>query len=338
MGKDYYKILGVARNADEKTIRSAYKKLALKWHPDRNPDNEKVASEKFKEVSEAYEVLSDADKKKIYDQFGEAGLKDGVPPEASGFSGGMPGGASFNGSFHPADAQKIFEQFFGGMSGMSGMGGMGGMSGGDMGIDIESLLRGHGGHRGHGGRSHSGRKKKGRPVEYPISLTLEELFSGRDKNVIISRTVTDQSGTQRVEKSKKKITIKPGWKDGTKITYTEAGDESPWMTAGDVVFIIKEKPHPNFKREGNDLIYKAPISLETALCGGHLSIPSIEGKTLKVALNDVVRPGYRKHLSGYGMPDQKHPTRRGDLIIEFDVTFPSSLTPQQKTKIREAQL
>ena len=152
MGKDYYKILGVSKSANDDEIKKAYKKAALKWHPDRNKDNETTAKKKFQDVGEAFEVLSDKNKRTIYDQYGEDGLKGGIPtadaeggafPGMGGFSAGGPGGGTRTfrfstsggnpfggaGGFHPSDPNDIFAQIFGGASpfGIGGMGGMGGM-------------------------------------------------------------------------------------------------------------------------------------------------------------------------------------------------------------------
>eukprot|EP00736_Rhodelphis_marinus_P012029 Rmarinus@m.25909 len=130
MGRNYYEILGVSRDADADAIKKAYRKLAIKWHPDKNPDNQEMASAKFKDISEAYEVLSDPQKRKIYDQFGEEGLKGAGPGGPGGGGGGAgPGGAGFTYHYTPTNAEDVFKAFFGDESPFAFFGGAGGPGG-----------------------------------------------------------------------------------------------------------------------------------------------------------------------------------------------------------------
>ncbi len=341
MGKDYYVTLGVAKTATEEEIKKAYKKQALKWHPDRNPDNKKVAEEKFKEIGEAYEVLSDKQKREIYDKYGEEGLKGGVPPE--GFSGqGFPQGFSFNNGggggnfrYNPSSANDIFEQFFRSMGGMGGMGGktrMGGMPGfgfSGFGDDSDEDMFGHG---GFGGRA----EKKSAPSQFDLPCTLEQLYTGCTRKMKVTRKVFDGSGHSIPVEKVLTIEVKPGWKASTKITFEKEGDERPGEQPADIVFVVKELPHEKFKRDGSDLHYTAKLSLKDALTNPIVEIPTLEGKKLKVSMNGVVSPSSVHILDGYGMPVSKHPGKKGNLIVHFEVQFPTILSQQQKELIQKA--
>jgi len=198
MGKDYYKILDVLRTATEEEIKKAYRKLALKWHPDRNPSNKKESEEKFKEVAEAYEVLSDAKKREIYDSYGEEGLKAGGAEGAPGaqFSGGFGGfpGAGFSSfRFTPRNAEDIFAQFFGN----HGMGGRGFSFGTEEGEEFGGFP----GFNKMGGGFHSDGPRKAPPVKRELPCSLEELYGGATKKMKITKTLIDTSGKEiKVEK------------------------------------------------------------------------------------------------------------------------------------------
>lgn len=240
MGKDYYKILGVPRDASPEDIKKAYRKLALKWHPDRvAPEKKDEAQTKFQDIGEAFEVLSDPEKKRIYDQVGEEGLKGGASSADSNES--FPGGSfHFNGmprngqSFHFANADDIFRNFFGtgdpfqaegsdpfGNSGFSFM--MGGMPG-------ATRMRGMpmGGMGGmNSSESHSGRMRKADPITHELKVSLEDLYSGTTKRVRITKKIADSSGQIVSAAVEKEINVRAGWKNGTKITFEKEGDELP---------------------------------------------------------------------------------------------------------------
>ncbi|KAG1853004.1 hypothetical protein C8R48DRAFT_724062 [Suillus tomentosus] len=401
MGADYYKTLGISRDAGEDDIKKAYKKMALKWHPDRNGGSEE-SSKKFKEISEAFEVLSDKNKRTIYDQVGEEGLKGGggsAPgagfPGFAGGSGGFPGGATFtftsspggNGNgFAPSDPQKIFEQIFsqfgGGFGGMGGSGGMGGMGGSPM-------FGGMGGPSGFGGRSgtsggRSGTSGMGRspnifddddiggggsffgmprsmPSERPsprhqsstststsapapapsettrpLKLSLEELYTGTTKHLKVGRRLLGGSMEEKVLE----IQVLPGWKSGTKIRFPRAGNEQPNGEAQDLVFVVEEKPHDVFTREGDDLICRLRIPLVEALTGvdGKKTIVALDGRKLQISLpGGVVKPNQETRIPNEGMPIRKQGStkKKGDLIVRCDVVFPDRLTPSQKEGLKK---
>ena len=306
MGKDYYSILGVPKNATEQELKKAYRKLAMKWHPDKNKDNQAEAQAKFQEISEAYDVLSDPEKRKTYDQFGEEGLKGG-------------GGYNFNFS----SANDLFSHLFGGMG---GMGGMGGFDFGDMGGDPFGF-GGFGGMGGMGGRRQR-RAQPPPPMEVNVNCTLEQLFTGCTKKLKITRNINGRDDAKVFE-----IEVKPGWKAGTKLTYEGEGDQSPGMPAQDIKFIIQEKPHDIYKREGDNLVLDEIVSLRDALCGFKITRPGIDGKPVVLEVNDVLGPNQDRRVSGAGMP--KKTGGRGDVIFHLHIAFPSDLNESQKEILRK---
>merc|ERR1712226_1065247 len=362
MGKDYYKILGVARGATEDEIKKAYRKLALKYHPDKNQTV--GAEDKFKEIGEAYDVLSDKKKKGMYDQYGEEGLKGGLGVGGGG-GGGMPHfdfsqsggpGQGYNYSYH-GDPRATFSQFFGGSNpfasffsaspgGSNNFGGVHATEGMD--IDIEELTGGlgnknTGGQFGrpsnfgnYGGVPSKQAKIQDTTIEKEIPVSLEEIAKGAEKKMKISRKVHQDDGRVTTEDKVLKITVKPGWKSGTKVTFSQEGDKFPGRTPADIAFIIRDKPHPVFSRDGTNLKYTYKIPLREALCGSVVQIPTLEGKKVGINCNEVIKPTTTKRLQGYGLPFPKEPNRRGDLIVSFDVLFPDTVNTTSKRTLYEA--
>ncbi|KOM24684.1 hypothetical protein LR48_Vigan2426s000100 [Vigna angularis] len=192
MGVDYYKLLQVDRSASDEDLKKAYRRLAMKWHPDKNPNNKKDAEAKFKQISEAYDVLSDPQKRAVYDQYGEEGLKGQVPPPgAGGFSGGTDGGSTTF-RFNPRSADDIFSEFFG-FSSPFGMGDMGGRAGPSgfprFGDDIFTSFS-----RNAAGEGSVNVPRKSAPIERTLQCSLEDLYKGTTKKMKISRDVIDASG------------------------------------------------------------------------------------------------------------------------------------------------
>eukprot|EP00252_Welwitschia_mirabilis_P022702 TRINITY_DN6227_c0_g2_i1.p1 TRINITY_DN6227_c0_g2~~TRINITY_DN6227_c0_g2_i1.p1 ORF type:complete len:344 (-),score=80.90 TRINITY_DN6227_c0_g2_i1:424-1455(-) len=338
MGVDYYKILNVGKNATEDDLKKAYRKLAMKWHPDKNPNNKKEAEAKFKQISEAYEVLSDPQKRAIYDQYGEEGLKGQIPtPGTSSFSeGGGPNVFRFN----PRNAEDIFAEIFGESSPFGGMG-FGGMGGRGSRFH-DSMFGGFGGPESvfgqfgespFGGGASTG-PRKAKPVENKLPCSLEELYKGTTKKMKISRNIADVSGKTIPVEEILTIKIKPGWKKGTKITFPEKGHEEPNVIPADLVFVVDEKPHDVYKRDGNDLIVTQKISLSEALTGYTVNLTTLDGRNLTLPINDVIKPGYEKVVPNEGMPLPKEPGKRGNLRIKFEVKFPSRLTAEQKAGVK----
>ncbi|KAK4589843.1 hypothetical protein RGQ29_020437 [Quercus rubra] len=338
MGVDYYKILQVDKNANDEDLKKAYKKLAMKWHPDKNPNNKKEAEAKFKEVSEAYEVLSDPQKRAIYDQYGEEGLKGQVPPPDAGGHGGASFFQTGDGPtmfrFNPRNANDIFAEFFGYSSPFGGMGSSGSGTrsssrpfGGIFGDDIFSSFG--------EGRPMSQGPRKPPPIEKTLPCTLEELYKGTTKKMRISREIMDASGKTLPVEEILTIEIKPGWKKGTKITFPEKGNEQPNVLPADLVFILDEKPHSTFTRDGNDLVVTQTISLVEALTGYTVHLTTLDGRSLTIPINNVINPDYEEVVPKEGMPIPKDPSKRGNLRIKFKIKFPTRLTDEQKSGIKK---
>ncbi|KAG1371572.1 dnaJ-like subfamily B member 13 [Cocos nucifera] len=339
MGVDYYKILGVDRNAKDDDLKKAYRKLAMKWHPDKNPNNKKDAEAKFKQISEAYDVLSDPQKRAIYDQYGEEGLTGQVPPPSGRTSGFHGGAAQFR--FNPRSADEIFSEFFGFSSpfGAAAGGGMGdGAAGGSRGggarfpggIFGEDIFASFGGGR-RGGEASA---RKAPQIERTLLCSLEDLYKGTTKKMKISRDVVDSNGRPSTVEEILTIDIKPGWKKGTKVTFPEKGNELRNLIPADLVFIIDERPHGVFKREGNDLIFTEKISLVEALTGYTVQLTTLDGRNLTIPINSIISPTYEEIVQGEGMPITKDPSKKGNLRIKFQIKFPSKLTPEQKAGIK----
>ncbi|CAI2345575.1 unnamed protein product [Caenorhabditis sp. 36 PRJEB53466] len=313
MGKDYYKALGISKGASDDEIKKAYRKMALKYHPDKNKDP--GAENKFKEIAEAYDVLSDEKKKKIYDQFGEEGLKEGG---AGGSGAGGGGGMHYE---FRGDPMNIFSQFFGGHdpfgAGGAGMFDMGGGGSNMFFMNQGGMDDGMFGMHGGGGKRHPTRQDP--PVHHDLLVTLEDVLKGTTKKMKITRKVMVDN-TQRMEDKVLTVTIKPGWKSGTKITFPKEGDQHPNRTPADI-------------REGSDIKRVEKISLKNALTGVDLMIPTLDGTDFHLKLNEIVKPGTMKRLTGRGLPNPKTPSVRGDLIVEFDVEFPTQLTPVESRRV-----
>uniref|UniRef100_A0A5B6Z4D7 J domain-containing protein n=1 Tax=Davidia involucrata TaxID=16924 RepID=A0A5B6Z4D7_DAVIN len=331
MGVDYYNILKVNRNATDDDLKKSYRRLAMKWHPDKNPNNKKEAEAKFKQISEAYEVLSDPQRRQIYDQYGEEGLKDMPPPGSSG-NGGFPNG------FNPRNAEDIFAEFFG--SSPFGFGSAGAGRSMRFQSDGGGMFGGFGGSenifRSYSDGTGVSMPKKPSPVESKLPCSLEELYSGSTRKMKISRTVVDANGQLVPETEILTIDVKPGWKKGTKITFPDKGNEQLNQLPADLVFVIDEKPHNFYKRDGNDLNVNHRVSLAEALAGTTVNLTTLDGRSLSIPVTDIVSPSYELVIAREGMPIAKEPGNRGDLRIKFEVKFPTRLTQEQKAGLKRA--
>ncbi|XP_028763385.1 dnaJ homolog subfamily B member 1-like [Neltuma alba] len=335
MGMDYYNILKVNRNASEDDLRKAYKRLAMIWHPDKNPVNKREAEAKFKQISEAYDVLSDPQKRQIYDLYGEEALKSGQFPPPSQSSSSMSSSSSrayqhFQNQqrqhsttsyrFNPRDADDIYAEIFGSENGGAGGGG------GRNGAHRDGFFRTSNGAFGGGTR-------KAAAVETLLPCSLEELYKGVKKKMKISRNVCDAFGKFRNVEEILTIEVKPGWKRGTKITFPEKGNQEPGIIAADLIFVVDEKPHAVYRRDGNDLVINQEITLLESLTGKTLDLTTLDGRSLVIPLTDIVKPGAEIVVPSEGMPISKEPGKKGNLRIKFEVKYPSRLTPEQKSEL-----
>ncbi|KAG9202700.1 hypothetical protein G6514_004192 [Epicoccum nigrum] len=361
-----YDSLGIKPAATQDEIKKAYRKAALKWHPDKNKDNPQ-AGEKFKECSQAYEILSDPEKRQTYDQYGlEFILRGGQPapegadgPEGNPFAGGgfpfagagggMPGsgprtfhfstsGGGANG-FNFSNPESIFSEFLRGGGGGS-MGGDDDDFGGFGGFGMGGMPGGMGGSRagrGQGARFSGGRRApepEVTVVEKPLAVTLEEMFSGTTKKLKIKRKTYDQAtGKQSTQDRILEVPIKKGLKAGSKIKFSDVGDQVEGGTQ-DLHFVVQEKPHTLFTRDGDDVKRTIELDLKEALTGWSRTVQTIDGKQLSVGSSGPTGPGWTERYPNLGMPKSKKPTERGDFIVGVKIKFPTSLTAQQKETLK----
>ncbi|CCU77402.1 unnamed protein product [Blumeria hordei] len=359
-----YNHLGIQPEATQDEIKKAYRKMALKHHPDKNKDNSSSA-EKFKEVSQAYEILSDPEKRSIYDQYGLDFLLRGgpAPQEASASgnpfsgssgpssSGGMPSGFGFfgvptggdvpdfrtgfsPGGFSFSNPDTIFNDFFRAQKGMG------------IPPDIHDDIFNSTGRR----TSHSNQSTAfgaGQPsirraattevstVERPLALTLEELYNGTHKKMKIKRKAFDEFTGKRTTQDKVlEMDIKPGLKKGSKIKFKGVGDQEEGGQQ-DLHFVVEEKKHPLFTREGDDVHYTIELDLKEALTGWKRTVATIDGRQINIEKSGPTQPGSKDEYPGQGMPVSKKPGTRGAFVVTYQVNFPTTLTPEQKRKLRE---
>jgi len=319
---DYYKVLGIDHTADVDAVKRAFRKMALKYHPDKNlsPD----AKILFPKVCESYDVLSNAQRRAVYDQYGPHGLANGVPsrPDFEGFEGGY--------KFH-GDSELVFSQFFGGKNPFADFFAVHNDAVSPFGAKFGGL---------HGmttGNAASGEPVQPPPIEQDLHLTFEELYNGTIKKIKITRRVFKEDGPSTVEADKiLVIDVKKGWKDGTRLTFPQEGDQGPNQIPADIVFTVREVPHSRFKRDGNDLIYESKIILKKALMGFILDLEMLDGRLLKIPVHEIVHDGFTKEVAQEGMPISKSPEQRGKLILKFGVEFPTYLSKTQKELISKA--
>ncbi len=360
--RDYYEVLGVARNAGEADLKSAYRRLAKDFHPDRNA-GDKDAERKFKEVNEAYEALKDPQKRAAYDQFGHAA-----------FDGGM-GGRGGQGGFGPDFASSmsdIFDDLFGEF--------MGGRRG-----------PGQGSGQGGGQQRRSAGRERGADLRYNLDITLGDAFSGKTAEIIVPASISCEtcsgsgakpgtkpkscagcgglgkvrasqgfftiertcpschgrgetiddpcascSGTGRLTKERKlSVNIPSGVEDGTRIRLAGEGEAGlRGGPAGDLYIFLSIKPHAFFQRDGADVFCKVPISMTTAALGGQIEVPTLEGATTRVKVPEGTESGKQFRLKGKGMPVLRSKVT-GDMYIQVDVETPKNLTRRQRELLEE---
>jgi len=357
---DYYSRLGVGRNADEAALKKAYRKLARKYHPDVNDTDD--AKERFQEITEAYEVLSDPNMRARYDQFGEAGVK--------GAAAGGAGASGFGdfGDFGPFS--DVFESFFGGAAGgaRAGRGGprRTGPSPGehlrvDVDLDFEKAVFG-GEHKirfshletcssckGSGAKSGSSRVTcntcNGQGVVMQVARTPLGAFQSqttcptcRGEGDVVKEVCTSCGGKGRKQVSKTlKVTIPPGVDNGSKLRVRGEGDAGPrGGPAGDLYVALRAKPHASFTREGMNIFSRISVSYLDAILGADVQVPTLDGEhTLKVSAG--TQPGTQMKIDGKGVPNLNNKYVRGDHYVTVDVAIPKKLSADEKKVLRELQ-
>jgi curved DNA-binding protein len=304
--KDYYKILGVEKSATKEDISKAFRKLALKYHPDKNP-NDKAAEEKFKEITEAHEVLSDLEKRKKYDTLG-ANWKQyqssggGFEDFFSQFSGGRRtgGGTTF-------EYSGDFGDIFGGSGGFSDF--------------FESMFGQRGRRSDHfGGQRHA---EKGQDFEATLYVSLEEAYNGTSKDVLING-------------KKLRIKINPGTKDGDKLRLKDQGGASrTGHGSGDLFLTIKITKHPFYEIDGDDLYYHLVIDLYTAVLGGKQPVKLINGKTINLNIPKGTDSGSLFRVGKFGLKKSGVGDERGDLYVRVKVETPKELSKKELSLFEE---
>jgi curved DNA-binding protein len=306
-GKDYYQILGISKTASPEEIKKSYRKLALKYHPDRNK-GDKTAESRFKDLSEAYAVLSNPEKRKQYDMFGADGFNQRFSQEDifRDFDfGSIFKDFGFGGR---GRGQNIFSQIFGGAG--------------------QTQFRGAGpGQGAYGGFTGQPRAVKGRDMVYELSITLEEAFQTTSKDISYS-----DGGTRKTVSVK----IPAGISTGKKLRIPGKGQGGfHGGPNGDLFIQIKVLDHPVFRREGDHLTLKKDIRFSEAALGGEVEVPTIDGKTLKLRIPPGTQSNAKFRFKGYGMP-RMNGGGRGDAYIEIGISVPKKLNKKQKALIKEA--
>jgi molecular chaperone DnaJ len=358
--RDYYDVLGVARTADTAQLRAAFRAHAKKLHPDTNP-NDPSAEQKFKELNEAYAVLSDPEKRAAYDRFGKAAFQGGGPGGGSGGGAGFPGFGGF---------QDIFREFFG--------------------EDFEDVFSGRGGSGGGGRRS-----ERGSDLRYDVEITLEEAFKGAEREIVVPSAAVctpcngsgaeagakpetcatcqgrgqvlmgDRSGFFRmartcpacqgrgtvisnpckscggrglIQKDKRlAVRIPAGVEDGSRIRLAGEGDVGPnGGQAGDLYIFLSIKPHTFFERDGRELFCRATVPMTTAALGGRIDIPTIDGGRTELVIPEGAQTGRRFRMRGAGMT-ALNSRERGDLHVEMVIETPINLTAKQRRLLEDFQ-
>lgn len=303
--QDYYATLGVSKTATDAEIKKAYRKLARQLHPDLNPGS-KTAEAKFKALNEANEVLSDAEKRRKYDELG-ANWQNGAPPP--GHAGGQ-GGRRRSRAVTPDEMRDMFG---------------GGAGSDDPFSDFFHTFFGGGGaeadHR-HAGRS--ARAFKGRDIEQPIDLTLEEAFLGATR-----RLQSERDGKLKSVE----VRIPAGIREGSRIKVAGEGEPAPNANSqpGDLFLMVRLAPHPRYDRRGNDLYIKVPVSVTTAVLGGEITVPTLAGTVLRLRIPEMTSGGRVFRLKGHGMPVARATDERGDLYATVEIVLPAALTPEART-------
>ncbi|XP_061887967.1 dnaJ homolog subfamily B member 5-like [Entelurus aequoreus] len=325
-GKDFYKVLGVSQDSNEDELKKAYRKMALKFHPDKN--SEADAEDRFKEIAEAYEILTDPKKRSIYDQYGEEGLKSGMSVAGQG--------KAFRNHF-ATDPHATFSSFFHGSDHFDIFFGQDNEAEDDLFNPFRRFPFSHVGANHDGGLRRGRRRLQGEEVVHELPVTLEEVMHGCTKHVKVTRSRLNADGhSVHSEEKVLNVVVKKGWKAGTKITFPREGDETPNNTPADVTFVLRDTEHSQYKRDGAHIVFTASITLKEALCGCTVNVPTLDNRIMPLPCSDVIKPGAVRRLRGEGLPVAKCPSKRGDLVVEFQVLFPDRIPPQSREIIKHS--
>lgn len=305
--KDYYKVLGVERKASEDEIKHSYRKLALDHHPDRNL-GDKAAEEKFKEINEAYQVLSDVEKRKRYDQLGES-------YSSWQQRGGTPGGFNWEDwsvKNTTGGNVRVEVSDFGDIFGDTGIG--------DFSDFFRSIFGGRSVTRHPGSAStRSARQPQAFQQEVPISFF--EAYQGTTRRI-------------EIDGHQKEVIIPPGARTGTKVRVSEAISTAPNRPKSDLYLVIEVADDPRYKRKKNNLYNDVEVDLYTAVLGGEIKVPTLSGNVV-LSIPSGTQPGQTFRLSGRGMPQLKNPKKSGDLYVKVNIRIPRNLSSEEKELFSE---
>jgi curved DNA-binding protein len=305
--KDYYKILGVPKNAEQKEIQKAYRKLARQYHPDINPNN-KEAEEKFKEINEAYEVVGEPEKRSKYDQFGQDWQRYEQAQQQGGAAGGAAGGfdwsqwtrqqgQSGNGQYQSYTTAEDLQDLFG--------------QGGHYSDFFETLFGGA------AGQARSQGSRRGRDAEATVQIALEEAYRGTSR--MLSKDGRD------IE-----VKIPAGVKTGSRVRVPRQGSKGQsGGEAGDLYLTVEVLPHDRFERRDDDLITEVEVPLYIAMLGGKVAVPTIDG-SVQLTIPPETQNERLFRIRGRGMPHIKNPSQKGDLFAKVKVRLPHNLTDEQR--------
>ena len=317
--RDYYEILGLSKSTSPEEIKKAYRKLARKFHPDANR-NDPSAVAKFKEVQEAYEVLSDAKKRQAYDQFGHAGVSSAHAADAAAaaaaagrgaggfrYSTQTPGGATMD--FGEVDLNDLLQSFMGGnrgrgRAGAGGFGGMGGMGGGF-------------------GRQAPAEEPPGKDITYPVTISFEQAIRGTHVDVRLN--TPDRSIDETIS-----VKVPAGIEDGKTVAARGKGQPGPNGQRGDLLITVRVEPHAYFRREGDDIALDLPVSLAEAARGATIAVPTVDGP-VDLRIPAGVGSGKRLRIRDRGV--KRKDGSRGDQYCRLLIQLPPGLTDEDKAKL-----
>jgi len=302
---EYYDILGISKSASSDEIKKAYRKLALKYHPDKN-NGDKESEKKFKEISEAYAVLSDAEKRKQYDTYGSAGFHQRYSREDI---------------FSNFDINDILKQFgFGNVSGQTAGFRNGSMGGGSF---FSTLFNQS--HPGEGcGAGSCAQQQKGHDMSYQLGVTLDEVMNGVQKTI----TLRKNGATQNVT-----VSVPKGIEAGKRLRLKgKGGAAPPGGIPGDLYLKVEIEPHENFVRDGDDLITERKIPFSEAILGTSIKVETLDGKTFSVKVPPGTQSDARLRIPGHGLPRGPH-GERGDMYLRVSVQVPKELNDEQKSLV-----
>lgn len=312
---DYYTVLGISHQAEADAVAKAYRRSALTYNPQCNPNHPdpRYLARQFRLVSQAYVVLSDPKVRAIYDQFGEDGVRHGGTGTV-----GVPGGLDID-SIVPDD---VFRRFFGVDNPFQVIGDVSGVNNNQHTFYSNDAAIDH-------------NPPQAEPVRATLDITLEDVFLGTSR---VARWVCKNvysTGVTTETEAQAEVSIPKGAKSGDFLTLKRRGNTKEGFSQGDVLLTFNVLPHERFRREGDDLVVRAPITLSEALCGVTVTVTTIEGRQVPILIDEIVHPTYRRVIAGEGLSLYgSGGTKRGNLVVECITQFPMYLTAEQKAELR----